>query len=62
MIKIINAKISPEDESLDELVSNTEKRMAKYSSKHPDFSCIIDKYQDDNYIIIRTLKLEECAN
>jgi len=63
MIKIINAKIvANDDESLDELVSVTEERMGEYARKHPDFTCVIEKHIDEDYIIVRTLKLEESAN
>lgn len=63
MIKIINAKVfASDEESLDKLSSITEERMSEYAKKHPDFTCVIEKHVDEDYIIIRTLKLEESAN
>jgi len=63
MIKLLNAKISPKEwETLEELECITRERMHEYARKHSDFTCIIERHVDENYIIIRTLKLEESAN
>lgn len=63
MIKLINAKLIPNiDESLEELEDITREKMQEYALKHSDFTCIIERHPDENYIMIRTLKLEECAN
>lgn len=63
MIKLINAKLYPKEfETLEDLSINTSKAMHEYATKHPDFTCVIEKHPDENYIIIRTLKLEESAN
>lgn len=63
MIKLINARVHPQEhESFEELVNNTSERLSEYASKHPDLSFTIDQYPEENYIIIRTIKLEESAN
>ena len=63
MIKLINAKITPKEwETLEEVEHLSNERMHEYASKHPDFTCVIERHPDENYIIIRTLKLEESAN
>lgn len=63
MIKLINARVSPKEyETFNELVFNTNERLSEYERKHPDLSFIIDQYPEENYIIVRTIKLEESAN
>jgi hypothetical protein len=62
-MKLINAKIQPnEGETLDDLVLVSQERMDEYAKKHPDFTCVIEKHIDENYIMIRTLKLGDSAN
>jgi len=62
-MKLINAKIKPnEGETLDDLVLASQERMDEYAKKHPDFTCVIEKHIDENYIMIRTLKLGDSAN
>jgi hypothetical protein len=62
-MKLINAKIQPnEGETLDDLVLASKERMDEYAKKHPDFTCVIEKHIDENYIMIRTLKLGDSAN
>ena len=63
MIKLINAKLIPKEyETLEDLEWITNERMHEYATKHPDFTCVIERHPDENYLIIRTLKLEESAN
>jgi len=62
-MKLINAKIKPnEGETLDDLVLASQERMDEYAKKQPDFTCVIEKHIDENYIMIRTLKLGDSAN
>lgn len=61
-IKVIECKLHPEDETLDELSDRVEYRLNTYAKKHLDFSSVIEKYPDENYIIIKSIKLEESVN
>lgn len=61
-IKLVITKLMPEDESLDELTNRTEARMNIYSQKHPDFSVVLEKHIEENFLLVKSLMLQEYAN
>lgn len=62
-ISIIQSIIEPaEDESLDDLLLRTEERMNHYAARHKDFSVVIEKHVDSNYLVVKSLILKESAN
>lgn len=61
-IKIITVRLDPEEESLDDLTDRTQEKLSNYALKHGDFSAVIEKHIDGNYIMIKTIMLNEYVN
>lgn len=61
-IKILVAKLEPEDESLDSLTDRTQENLSNYALKHGDFSAVIEKHVDENYILVKSIMLNNHAN
>ena len=62
-MKIVNSVIYPgENETLDELSYRTELNLIKFSMKHPDYSVVIDKHVDENYLVVKSIMMKEQVN
>lgn len=61
-IKILTAKLVPNGESLDSLTDRTQENLSNYAKKHGDFSAVIEKHVDENYILVKSVMLNENAN
>lgn len=62
-IKTTATKILVNDyNELETIASSLEEKLSFYSNNHPDFSCVIEKHIKDNFVLVKTLYLEEYCN
>lgn len=62
-MKIVEAQVYPKNnETLEELTERVVNNLKTFAKRHNDYTCVIDQYVDEGYIIIKSLLLKEHAN